>query len=159
MIKINKKGFTLIELLIVIAIIGVLVTIVVIAINPARLIQDARDSTRRSDLQQVKASLQLYYNDCKTYPPTTAFNTLLNAGSEMGGTADADGVDDDVATTCDNNQTYMRQLPDDPGFVYTLLVGAQNYTLTAVLANPNDDDADTITKCSPAEGNFAVCND
>ena len=155
MIKTNK-GFTLIELLIVIAIIGILVTIVVIAINPVRLINEARDSTRRSDLQQVKASLQLYYNDCKTYPPAAEFNALLGAGSEMGGTVN--GVDGVAATTCDNNQTYMRQLPDDPGFVYAL-VDPQNYTLTADLALPNDDDADTITKCSVVGVDFAVCND
>lgn len=169
--KTNKiKGFTLIELLIVIAIIGILVTIAIIAINPVRLIQDARDSTRRADLQQIKAAMQLFYNSCKFYPPTLPSD--LWDGSDFAG-------------TCDDSTVYMREVPTDPsgaayGYeTYTSAMGApatdaerQNYIVGSILQSPaNDEDNDTLTKCQatladvdttqagnqPAE--YEVCND
>lgn len=70
------KGFTLVELLIVMAIIGILITIVVVAIDPTRLIQDSRDSKKRQEMQQLKNSLQLYFNDSNT-PVYPADNSTL----------------------------------------------------------------------------------
>lgn len=64
----NVRGFTLIELLIVIAIIGVLVLIVVIAIDPVRVINDSNDTKTRAELNQVKTSLQLFFNENNFYP-------------------------------------------------------------------------------------------
>lgn len=61
-----KKGFTLIELLVVIAILAVLATAVILVINPAELIKQARDSTRVSDLAAVNSAVSLYLADVKT---------------------------------------------------------------------------------------------
>jgi prepilin-type N-terminal cleavage/methylation domain-containing protein len=166
---IKKQGFTLIELLVAIAIIGVLVTIVVAAIDPVKLINDAKDSRLRSNLNQVKASLQSYYNDCKTYPPANVMDALLvdtASPDPMGGTSDADGVDNTVGTTCDNNQLYMKQVPADAGYDYTL-VDAQNYMIVANLSTTQSnriaDDTNSLTKCGAATNNdaidYAVCND
>ena len=66
------KGFTLVELLIVIAIISILVTMVLIALNPIRIINESKDSKARSELVQVKTSLQLYFNELNDYPASTA---------------------------------------------------------------------------------------
>ena len=57
------KGFTLVELLIVIAILAVLSVTVVVVLNPAELLKQARDSTRISDLASVNSAIALYLTD------------------------------------------------------------------------------------------------
>lgn len=64
----RKNAFTLIELLIVIAIIGVLAAVVLIAINPARRMAQARDSGRKSDIGQMATALQAYFTTNSSYP-------------------------------------------------------------------------------------------
>lgn len=159
----NQKGFTLIELLIVIAIIGVLVTIVIIAINPAKAVNDARDSRRRSDLQQIKAAMQLYYNDCKFYPTVLPSGTWGNLSS----------------SSCDDNTTYMRNVPTDPSgsaYRYASDNGSGSscdnsttfcarYTVVADIKTENSSDTQSETACSAPvpSGTLStssrVCND
>ncbi len=55
-----KRGFTLIELLIVIAIVAVLAIAIVIILNPAELLKQARDSTRLSDLDNLNKAIALF---------------------------------------------------------------------------------------------------
>jgi prepilin-type N-terminal cleavage/methylation domain-containing protein len=49
----NRKGFTLIELLIVIAIIGFLAAAILVAVDPVRRIQEARDARRSSEVNAI----------------------------------------------------------------------------------------------------------
>lgn len=56
----TKKGFTLIELLIVIGILAILSSAVVIVLNPAQLLAQARDTQRISDLATLQNSLSYY---------------------------------------------------------------------------------------------------
>lgn len=67
----NKKAFTLIELLIVIAIIGLLSSIVLASLNVSR--KKARDARRLSDLNQISLAFEMYYDNNTRYPGT--FNT------------------------------------------------------------------------------------
>jgi len=69
--KLNK-GFTLIELLVVIAILGILATLVVLAINPAEIQKKGRDATRLSDLATIRKAIDLSIADGKTIPGTVA---------------------------------------------------------------------------------------
>ncbi len=55
-----KKGFTLIELLIVIAILAILAAAVVIVINPAEMLAQARDSQRVNDMNTIKSAINVY---------------------------------------------------------------------------------------------------
>ncbi len=57
------KGFTLIELLVVIAIVAVLAVTVILTLNPAQLLRQARDSNRTQDLATLKSALSLYLAD------------------------------------------------------------------------------------------------
>jgi prepilin-type N-terminal cleavage/methylation domain-containing protein len=68
--SINKRAFTLIELLVVIAIIGLLASIVLIALNSARA--KSRMAARVATLKQLATALELYYSDNNGYPSTIA---------------------------------------------------------------------------------------
>ena len=57
---IKRKGFTLIELLVVIAIIAILSVVVILTLNPAELLRQARDSNRISDMASIKSALGYY---------------------------------------------------------------------------------------------------
>jgi len=74
-----KLGFTLIELLVVIAIIAILAVVVILTLNPAQLLAQARDSTRISDLSTLRTSLSLFQVDTPSIPvgtPATCYSSL-----------------------------------------------------------------------------------
>ncbi len=55
----NKKGFTLIELLVVMGILGILMAVTILVINPAEYLKRARDTQRISDIQTVNSAVSL----------------------------------------------------------------------------------------------------
>src|ERR1700680_4860251 len=73
-----KKGFTLIELLVVIAIIAILSVVVILTLNPAELLRQARDSNRVSDLSVMKTAISQYLSDVSS--PNLASSTNAYAG-------------------------------------------------------------------------------
>ncbi len=66
----KNKGFTLIELLVVIAIIGLLASVVLLALNSAR--QKSRDAKRLADVRQLASAFELFFNDNNDYPQSMA---------------------------------------------------------------------------------------
>lgn len=69
MLKLQQKvqaGFTIIELLIVIAIIGILATLVLTNFQGAQA--KGRDTVRKNDINSIYQKLEEYYNENGSYP-------------------------------------------------------------------------------------------
>ncbi len=64
----HKAGFTLIELMVVIAIIGILASIISVSLSSSRA--KGRDAKRVADIRTLQLSLEQYYNDNSSYPAT-----------------------------------------------------------------------------------------
>ena len=62
----NGKGFTLIEVMVVLAIIGILVSILVLNFNESR--KQSRDQVRKSDLQAMQLAIETYKAQNGNYP-------------------------------------------------------------------------------------------
>lgn len=69
-----KKGFTLIELLIVIAIIGLLASMVLVGFGSFR--SRGRDARRIADMREVQNALELFYTRNNAYPASLDWATL-----------------------------------------------------------------------------------
>ena len=115
----KQKGFTLIELLVVIAIIAILSTVVMAGLNSARL--KGRDAKRLSDIKQVQAALELYYDSYSGYLSVASGN-----------------LDSVLSTTA--FKTFMNPLPTNPspgGATYTYVGNASAYTIGFTLEGPS----------------------
>ncbi len=66
----RRRGFTLLELLVVMAIIGVLLTIS--APRYFRSLQRSREAVLKQDLASLRESIDKFYGDTGKYPPTLA---------------------------------------------------------------------------------------
>jgi general secretion pathway protein G len=86
----NSNGFTLIELMIVVAIMGILITIA--APNLKQSLVRAREAVLKEDLFQMREAIDQYYADNGKYP-----ETLMN-----------------LINTQERTRSYLREIPKDP---------------------------------------------
>lgn len=118
----NKKqqGFTLIELLVVIAIIGLLASVVLLALNSARA--KSRDAKRVADVRQIQSGLELFFNDCSSYPVeatavvlggTGGLRLFSGTGTSCGDKSGSSAVNGGIGDTA-GGTTYIAQMPSAP---------------------------------------------
>ena len=85
----NKTAFTLVEILIVVIILGILAAIIIPQFTSAA--EDSKLSNLMSNLQSIRAQLELYkMHHNETYP--TNINTQLTSKTDSAGTVDAAGA-------------------------------------------------------------------
>ena len=101
------KGFTLIELLVVIGILGILLAIVLIAINPARQFAQADNTKRASDINTIINAIHQYAADNRGVLPPGMPAKGAAAVQIASGTGNADICAAIVPT-------YVSLLPVDP---------------------------------------------
>lgn len=111
-------GFTLIELLIVMAIVGILATTFVVAVNPTRQLAKARDSDRETDLIAILSAVMEYSSehsgelpDTDGNPNTSNFPTSLTCIGNGAGCFDLAGAGEAGETIV---PVYMVEMPKDP---------------------------------------------
>lgn len=138
-----KKGFTLIELLIVIAIIAILAMIIIVAINPGKMLAKSRDSQRFSDVTSIATATNLYLADAKDFtglvgPYLSTDGANDNARKKNDGTGWIP-----INFTTVSSGAPLSSLPIDPvnngTFHYTFGVSVANKTYEIDCAFENSD--------------------
>jgi type II secretion system protein G len=144
----KNQGFTLLELLVVISILGILTALLLVNFQSARV--RSRDAARKTDLNQIKNALQIYYADYQQFPDDSSGQI---AGCGSNGTT-ACPWDRPFA---DGSTTYMNVLPLDPlnsgSHVYTYnRTSLDSYVLYTQLENASDQDiAKSQNRCDPGD--------
>ena len=109
--KKNFAGFTLLEMLLVVALIAILASIVILAINPGKQLAEARNAQRRSDVNTILNAIYQYSIDNSgVLPdgiPTETEAYICKQDVPLCGTL----VDLSVLTT---DEKYLTAIPQDP---------------------------------------------
>jgi len=149
----KSKGFSLIELLVAIAIMAVLLALALPNYLGAR--ERSRDSKKKSELQQLKTALRLYYNDYQRYPDSVQLDGQGRgtiAGCKVGGVfpcpCKVDSFDFASSTdaNCDAVSTvYMKRFPANMTFGnntdhYGVSADGESFCIMTPLENISDPD-------------------
>ena len=111
----NKAGFTLIELLVVIAIIGLLASVVLLALNGAR--EKSREAKRLADISQMASAFELMFNDAAAYPTGAAYlyaPATPTVGGVLGIGSGLQAFNVQNQTLYSLTPTYIGLIPTDP---------------------------------------------
>lgn len=153
---VNNSGFTMIELLVVIAVIGILAVAVLSSINPIEQINKGRDTSKRSDIEQLLNAADRYYAIQTFYPwnrttgTYTATVVLPDALFQFNPNGGNWNFLDDLVTTAETKQGFVNRVKNEsviylykPAGTNTTLYGcfvptSYAFKLEAALACQND---------------------
>jgi prepilin-type N-terminal cleavage/methylation domain-containing protein len=117
--SLSMSGFTMIELLVVIAVIGILAVAVLSSINPIEQINKGRDTSKRSDVEQLLSAADRYYAIQTFYPwnRTTSTYTAANTSPDSLFQFDPNTDDwnflDDLVTTAETKQGFVNRVRNE----------------------------------------------
>lgn len=135
--KISNKysAFTLIEILVAIAIIGILATLAVVALQNTR--SSSRDAKRISDIKQMQIALEMYFNDNGVYPLSSQIVSGISKGGVvyMQSIPTAPTPADGSCSSEDNDYKYLSQNGDSYMIIFCLGSSIGNLNSGIKIAN------------------------
>lgn len=138
------KAFTLLEIILVIAAIGILASIVVIAINPQRQLEIMRDTVRKDDVLALDQALEQYSIDevgLDSLGIGSEVQEVCNTGDEtVGGPTDCTGLVDLRPLV----PRYINRIPKDSevdGTGYYIYLNSENNFPSIQASNPEVQEA------------------
>ena len=133
-----KKAFTLVEILVVVTIMSLLASIA--AVSYSQFVKQSRDARRKTDIEQIRAAIELYRNFKGEYPtPGMVFGT------------------DQIV---DGSTVYMSKIPNDPkspSYIYFYnRPTSTDYNLCAYVEGEGEDEGFDCgaSKCSYCMGPY-----
>jgi len=145
----QRKGFTLLEILLVIAAIGILAAIVLVAINPQRQLAQARNAQRRSDILAISNAVYQKILDEASAGTATTIGAITTTAAEIyksgtsSGTTGCTGTPLDMAAVTSDGAAdvvpaYLGAIPQDPSEA-ALTTGSvcSGYTIVKDSASPS----------------------
>lgn len=134
-----QKGFTLIELLVVIGILGILMAVVIVAVNPSRQFAQARDTQRKADLSALTSAVVQYSVDHNGNLPTDiSDNPVITTTPANVAVLDSYLVPD-----------YIAAVPDDPTPgqpAYVIFLDSNNRLVASAASEQTPGSFITITR-------------
>ena len=133
-IKNSNRGFTLMELLIVVAIIGLLASMILVGLSSFRT--RGRDARRVADVKQVQNGLEIYYAKMNQYPDVQS--------SGIPGTDTASAGWEAMVNAIKSADIGITQVPQDPlgasrSYAYSTESGnPQSYVIGVALEDPDN---------------------
>mgnify|MGYP001557763148 CR=1 FL=1 len=160
-----KSGFTLIEILIVVAVIGLLVSLVLIGLAPMQ--KKGRDTRRLSDLRQAQHGLEIFFNRYGRYPYSGAGcaggGDCVPACNGTTGGSPADNWNN-LVSCLQNSNLGISSVSHDPrnvpanGFVYRY--GSPNGSIYVLGAKLEENDNPALAEDNDSPNLYGVdCQD
>jgi prepilin-type N-terminal cleavage/methylation domain-containing protein len=131
--KNRQKGFTLLELLIVVAIIGLLASLILVGLTAFRT--RGRDARRVADLKQVQNGLEVYYTKNLRYPCNSNYAGALDSWEGLTTILTTGGIG--------ISQISQDPLGENSSYGYATNESCQNYVMVAGLEDPDSRILDT----------------
>lgn len=138
------KGFTLIELVIVVVIIAILTLTAVVALNPVKRLQDARNAHRCSNVDSILTAIHEYVVDNNGALPAGITMTEQQLGTCVSG---GNSICTTAAAACLDLSSplakYLKSIPVDP-------LGSASTTYYSVVKDANN--IVTVKACDAEDG-------